>query len=39
MKCIVGIDNHTLKMAVNEDYPRIIEDNRKMTRPMHNLYI
>ena len=35
----MGIGNHTLKMAVTDDYPRIIEDNRKMTRPMHNFYI
>ena len=25
-------------MAVTDDYPRIIENNRKMTRPMHKLY-
>ena len=25
-------------MAVTDDYPRIIDDNQKMTRPMHNLY-
>ena len=34
----MDIGNHTLKMAVTDDYPRIIEDNWKMTCPMHNFY-
>ena len=29
LECIVGIGDHTLKMAVTNDYPKIIDNNRK----------
>ena len=39
IKCIVGNGNYTLKMADTDNFPEIIDDNRKRTRPLHKLYI
>ena len=30
-------DNHTLKMASTDNFPKIIDDNWKRTRLLHNL--
>ena len=38
IKCIVGNGNHTFKTADKDNFPEIIDDNRKRTRPMHKLY-
>ena len=34
----MGNGNHTLKMADTDNFPEIIDDNRKRTRLLHNLY-
>ena len=39
MKCIVGNGNNTLKMADTDNFLEIINDNRKRTCLLHNLYL
>ena len=38
IKCIMGNSNNTLKMADTDNFPEIIDDIRKRTRLLHNLY-
>ena len=33
-----GLGNYTLRMTHTDDYPKIIDDNREVTHPLHKLY-